>query len=76
MEEGLEMQPQPFVMLGINDDAYNAVVLVTSQFSRPLIIWWLNREQLPSIPYAFDCLVIVTSITFQLLLVNKYYKLF
>jgi hypothetical protein len=44
LEDWLEAQPQRFVLLGINVDCYDAVIWVTSQFSRPLNIWWLNRK--------------------------------
>jgi hypothetical protein len=33
LADWLEMQPQRFVMLGINPDSYNVVVWVTSHFS-------------------------------------------
>jgi hypothetical protein len=42
LEDFLEMQPQRFVMLGINVDTYTAVVWVTSHFLGPLSIWWLT----------------------------------
>jgi hypothetical protein len=60
LEDYLEMQPQRFVMLGINVDTYTAVVWVTSQFLGPLNIWWLNRKLRASIPYTFDSLVTIT----------------
>jgi predicted phosphoadenosine phosphosulfate sulfurtransferase len=44
LEDWLEAQPQRVVMLGVNADSYDAVIWVTSQFSRPLNNWWLNRE--------------------------------
>jgi hypothetical protein len=36
LEEWLEAQPQRFVLLGITGDSYDAVIWVTSQFSRSL----------------------------------------
>jgi hypothetical protein len=44
-------------MLGINTDSYNSVVWVTSPFSRPLHIWWLNRKHHAAIQDSFDNLV-------------------
>jgi hypothetical protein len=44
LEEWLELQPQRFVLLGITADSYDSVVWVTSQFSGPLNMWWLNRK--------------------------------
>jgi hypothetical protein len=49
------MQPQRFVMLGINACSYNTVLEVTSQFI--LKNWWVSRKQQPSIPDTFDYLV-------------------
>jgi hypothetical protein len=57
LEDCLEAQPLRFAMLGINADPYNAIVWVTSKFSRPLNIWWLNRKQHVCIPYSFESLV-------------------
>jgi hypothetical protein len=57
LEDGLNMQPQRFVMLGINTNSYNAVVWVKSQFSEPINIWWLNRKQHTSIRDTFESLV-------------------
>jgi hypothetical protein len=53
LEDWLEAQPQRFAMLGINTDSYNVVVWVTSQFSGPLNIWWLNRKQQSTILDSF-----------------------
>jgi hypothetical protein len=61
-----EMQPQRFVMLGINAGSYNAVVWVTSQFFGPLSSWWLKRKQWASIPYTFDSKVTETRKTSML----------
>jgi hypothetical protein len=44
LEDWLEAQPQRLVLLGITSDSYDAVIWVTSQFSGPLISWWLNRK--------------------------------
>jgi hypothetical protein len=57
LEEWLKAQPQRFAMLRINADSWNAVMWVTSTFSRPLNILWLNRKQHVSIPDTFDALV-------------------
>jgi hypothetical protein len=35
LEDWLEAQPQRFVLLGITNDSYDAVIWVTSQFSGP-----------------------------------------
>jgi hypothetical protein len=43
LEDWWEMQPQSFVMLGINRDTYAVVVRVTSQFFQ-------SREQLVALP--------------------------
>jgi hypothetical protein len=39
LEDGLEAQPQRFVLLGITVDPYDAVIWFTSQFSGPLNSW-------------------------------------
>jgi hypothetical protein len=39
LEDWMDMQPQRFVMLWINADAYNVVVWIASQFFGPLSIW-------------------------------------
>jgi hypothetical protein len=57
LEDWLEAQPQRFVLLGIITYSYDAVILVTSQFSGPLCMWWLNRKQQAAIPSTFDLLV-------------------
>jgi hypothetical protein len=43
LEKLLEMQPQRFVMPGINANSNNAVILMTTQFTGPLNSLWLNR---------------------------------
>jgi hypothetical protein len=44
-------------MLGINVDLYKALAWVTSQFSRPLNSWWLNRKHRAATLDSFDSLV-------------------
>jgi ADP-ribose pyrophosphatase YjhB (NUDIX family) len=56
-EDWLKAQPQRFVLLGITADSYDAMIWVTSQFSGPLKMWWLNRKQHAAIPATFDLLV-------------------
>jgi hypothetical protein len=51
------MHPHRFVRLGINLDSYNVVVWVTSQFSRAMKSWWLNRKQKAAIAHTLDALV-------------------
>jgi glyceraldehyde-3-phosphate dehydrogenase/erythrose-4-phosphate dehydrogenase len=57
LEEWIEMQPQRFLMMGINPDTYNVVVEVTSQFSGALNTWWLHRKTQATILDTFDSLV-------------------
>jgi hypothetical protein len=57
LEDWLKAQPQRFAILGNNADSYNVVVWVTSQFSGPLNISWLNRKQQFAIPYSIDTMV-------------------
>jgi hypothetical protein len=57
LEDWLEAQPQRFLMLGITADSYDSVIWVTSQFSRHLNGWWLNRKTQASIPSTYDMLV-------------------
>jgi hypothetical protein len=57
LEDWLEAQPQRFLLLGITAGSYDLVIWVTSQFSRPLKSWWLNRKQQAAIPATFDLLV-------------------
>jgi predicted phosphoadenosine phosphosulfate sulfurtransferase len=54
LEDWLETQPQRFVLLGITADSYDAVIWVTSEFSRPLNSWWMNRKHHAAIPTTFD----------------------
>jgi 8-oxo-dGTP pyrophosphatase MutT (NUDIX family) len=58
LEDWLEAQPQRFLLLGIAADSYNSVIWVTSQFSRHLNGWWLNRKDQDAIPSTFDLLVV------------------
>jgi hypothetical protein len=53
LEDWLEAQPQRFVLLGISDDSYDAVIWATTQFSGPLNTWWLNRKQQAAIRASF-----------------------
>jgi hypothetical protein len=57
LEDWLEAQPQRFLMLGITADTYDSVIWVTSQFSRHLNGWWLNRKTQAAIPSTYDLLV-------------------
>jgi hypothetical protein len=57
LEDWLEIQPLRFVMLGISADSYNVVMWATSQFSRPMNKWWLNRKRQASTPQTFESLV-------------------
>jgi ADP-ribose pyrophosphatase YjhB (NUDIX family) len=57
LEDWLEAQPQRFLMLGIMADSYDSVIWVTSQFSRHLNGWWLNRKTQAPIPSTYDLLV-------------------
>jgi hypothetical protein len=57
---------QRFVLLGIIADSYDAMIWVTSQFSGPLNIWWLNRKHQAAIPTTFDMLVAELRKTFML----------
>jgi hypothetical protein len=57
LEDWLGAQPQRFVLLGIVADSYDEVIWVTSQFSRPMNMWRLNRKQQSAIPTSFDSLV-------------------
>jgi hypothetical protein len=58
LEDWLEAQPRRFAMLGINAESYNVVMWVTSNFSRPLSYWWLNRKQQAAISNSFDSMVV------------------
>jgi hypothetical protein len=44
-------------MLGITADSYDSVIWVTSQFSRYLNGWWLNRKTQTATPSTYDLLV-------------------
>jgi hypothetical protein len=57
LEDWLEAQPQRFILLGITADLYDSIIWVTSQFSRHLNGWWLNRKVQAAIPSTFDLLV-------------------
>jgi hypothetical protein len=57
LEDGLEMQPQRFLMLGINPDTYKVIVWYASQFSGFLKTWWLNRKTRAAIPDTFDSVI-------------------
>jgi hypothetical protein len=57
LEDGLEAQPQRFLMLGITPDSYDSVIWVTSQFSGHLNGWWLNRKTQAAIPSTYNELV-------------------
>jgi hypothetical protein len=57
LEDWLEAQPQRFLLLGITADSYDSVIWVTSQFSRALNGWWLNRKNQAVIPSTYDLLV-------------------
>jgi hypothetical protein len=57
LEDWLEMQPQRFLMFGINPDTYNAVVWVASQFSGALNSLWLNCKIQLAILDKFDFFV-------------------
>jgi hypothetical protein len=57
LEDWLEAQPQRFLMLGITANSYDSVIWVTSQFSRHLNGWWLNRKTRAAIPSTYDELV-------------------
>jgi ADP-ribose pyrophosphatase YjhB (NUDIX family) len=56
LEDSLEAQLQRFILLGITADSYDYVIWVTSQFSRHLNGWWLNRENQAAIMSSFDLL--------------------
>jgi hypothetical protein len=45
-------------MLGINVNLYKALAWVTSQFSRPLNNWWLNRKHRAGTLDSFDSLLV------------------
>jgi hypothetical protein len=57
LEDWLEAHSQRFLMLGITADSYDSVIWVTSQFSRHLNGWWLNRKTQAAIPSTYDELV-------------------
>jgi ADP-ribose pyrophosphatase YjhB (NUDIX family) len=57
LEDWLEAQPRRFLLLGITADSYDSVIWVTSQFSRHLNGWWLNRKNQAAIPSTFVLLV-------------------
>jgi hypothetical protein len=57
LEDSLEVQPRRFLLLGITADSYDSVIWVTSQFSRHMNGWWLNRKVQAAIPSTYDQLV-------------------
>jgi hypothetical protein len=57
LEDWLEAQRQRLLLLGITVDSYDLVIWVTSQFSRPLNGWWMNRKNQGAIPSTYDLLV-------------------
>jgi hypothetical protein len=57
LEDGLEAQPQRFLLFGITADSYDSVIWVTSQFSGALNGWWQNRQNQAAIPSTYDLLV-------------------
>jgi hypothetical protein len=57
LEDWREAHPQRFRLLGITADSYDSVIWVTSQLSRHLNGWWLNRKVQAAIPSTFDLLV-------------------
>jgi hypothetical protein len=53
----LEIQPQRFVMLGINASSYNTIVWVTSQLFGTMNSSWLSRKLHASVLDTFHSLV-------------------